>query len=86
MKRMLTGFFGALSNGSITPPSGMTERAEVSGSGRDKVSSEIADLLVTQAGASGVRTATASKAAVAIGQAVFIRAAAATASNGTLPS
>jgi hypothetical protein len=76
----VVGFFGTLSNGSVTPPAGMTERAEVIGSGRVKVTSETADR-ATEAGETGVLTATSSKSAANIGHVVVLRVASVAASS-----
>jgi hypothetical protein len=70
---MLVGFFGIATNATFNPPSGMTERGDVAvTSGSVKVASEAADRLLSEADA-GARTATASKAAVSIGQLVVLR-------------
>ena len=50
----------------------MTERGEVAGGGADKIATEGADLRMP-AGSSGIRVATASKAAVSIGQVVVLK-------------
>ena len=70
---MLVGFFGMATNATFTPPNGMAERGDVAASGSIKVASEAADLRLTAAGATGVRTATATKAAASIGQLVVLR-------------
>jgi hypothetical protein len=58
----------------FTPPSGMTDRGDVAvASGSAKVASEAADEIRATSGATGVRVATASKAAVSIGQLIALR-------------
>ncbi len=69
----IVGFFGTATNASITPPTGMTEEGEVANSGKQKAALESADLLQPLIGSTGVRTATASAAAVNIGQLVALR-------------
>ena len=72
---MLIGFFGTATNATFTPPTGMTERGDVAASGATKVASEAADLRFAAAGSSGIRTATATRAAASIGQLVVLRSA-----------
>ena len=71
---MLVGLFGAKGPVTITPPAGMTERAErslnISG---EKVSDEAADSVLSASGSTGNRVATASAAAYNIGQLVALR-------------
>jgi hypothetical protein len=70
---MLLGFFGIATNATFTPPSGMTERGDVAvTSGSVKVASEATDRLLSAAEPSA-RTATATKAAISIGQLVVLR-------------
>ena len=66
------GFFGTAINTTVSPPSGMREQAEIA-AGRDKVTSEAADLLQSGAGSTGVRIAISAAAAVNIGQLVVLR-------------
>ena len=72
---MLLGFFGIAASASITPPSGMTERGESTGSlaNKTKIESEGSDKLLTSAGATGSYTATASQAGIGIGRLVALR-------------
>jgi predicted phage tail protein len=51
----------------------MTERAEVTSSGKSKLDSEFADQLIGPAGPTGARTATAAKSAANVGQLVALR-------------
>ena len=68
----VVGFFGTATNTTVSPPSGMREQAEIA-AGRDKVTSEAADLLQPGAGSTGARIATSTAAAVNIGQLVALR-------------
>jgi hypothetical protein len=73
---MLVGFFGIASNTSITPPTGTTERGEITYSSRSgKLTIEVADQPFEGSGPTGARIAQASKAAVSIGRLVALRAA-----------
>jgi large repetitive protein len=70
---MIVGFFGTATNATFTAPTGMTERGDVAvTSGTVKVAAEATDAIVTAA-TTGSRTATASKAAVSVGQLVVLR-------------
>jgi hypothetical protein len=74
--QMLVALFGNLSNGAITQPNGMIERAEALGSGTSKVSLEISDDHLAATGATGTRTATttlgAKKGVVSVGQVLIL--------------
>src|SRR5439155_19510126 len=64
----LIGLFGTAIGTTFTPPSGMTERYDISSGGSSNgTSSEAADLAQAAAGASGGASATAGTAAVNIG-------------------
>jgi hypothetical protein len=69
---MLVMLAGVASNGSVTPPTGMTERVEASAGRSDKVTGEASDASVG-AGSTGPRTATASRAGANIGQLIVLR-------------
>jgi hypothetical protein len=70
---VLVGAFGIATDASIAPPETMTERAEVSTTGRTKaVAVELSDETVAEAGPTGERVATASKAAANIGTVVVL--------------
>jgi chitodextrinase len=69
------GLFSAATLTSVTPPVGMTERAEAATSaGRYKVTSEAADALTSTTGDTGAITAQASASAKSVGQVVILRA------------
>ncbi|HET6918373.1 MAG TPA: hypothetical protein VFI46_02790 [Jiangellaceae bacterium] len=71
---LLVGFFGTVSNPSITPPPGMIEQTEtIQNAGKNKISLETADTLLAATGSSGTRTATASQGSANIGQLIAIR-------------
>ena len=71
----LLAFFGTGEANRITPPSGMTERHDISAVGNRVTSSESADAVLTTAGSSGERTATSETTArQAIGQLVALNA------------
>jgi hypothetical protein len=71
---MLVGLYGAKGPVTFTPPAGMTERAELSlGLSGEKVSNEAADSLLTNAGSTGSRTATATAAVYSIGQLIALK-------------
>ena len=70
----LVSLFGTAINAAISPPSGTTERGESAvSSGKDKITSEIADSIRGAVGPTGVRVATADKAAVNIGHQVALK-------------
>jgi hypothetical protein len=68
----LVGLFAIAANASIAAPPRMSERGEMT-SGKVKVATEIADVNWAPIAGSGVRIATASNAAVNIGQVVALR-------------
>jgi hypothetical protein len=68
----LVGFFAIAANASIVPPPRMSERGETT-SGKVRVATEIADVNWASIAASGPRVATASNAAVNIGQLLALR-------------
>ncbi len=68
----VVSFFAIASNASITPPARMSERGEMT-SGKVKVATEIADVNWPSIANTGPRTATASIAAVNIGQMLALR-------------
>jgi fibronectin type 3 domain-containing protein len=70
---VLVGIFSIATGASFTPPASMAERGESSASGKTKVSLELADELISAAGGTGARTATADKAGAGIGQLVALR-------------
>jgi fibronectin type 3 domain-containing protein len=82
---LLVGLFGTATNATITQPSDMAEQAEVAAGGKQKLASEAADAYRQAAGATGPRTATASSAAVNIGQLVALRPVGAPAGGDTEP-
>jgi hypothetical protein len=74
---MLVGFFGIVADSSnaIAPPSGMTERVEVTpASGTPRPALELCDVALAAAGSSGTRTATATVPGMNVGQVVVLRA------------
>jgi hypothetical protein len=70
---MLVGFFGTANDATFTAASGMTERYDVDADGTNQIGGEVADQAQAAAGASGTRVATASVAAVNIGQLVALK-------------
>jgi fibronectin type 3 domain-containing protein len=70
---------GIATSATIVPATGMIERAEIGSAGKTKLDAEFADQLRATAGATGTRTATASKAGPTIAQLVALRAAGASA-------
>ena len=71
----LVGLFGIHGQHTIAPPASMTERtdiAQVTGSGQ-KVTSETADALLSTAGATGARVATADSSGYGIGQLIALK-------------
>jgi hypothetical protein len=73
-KAVLVTISGIVTTASIAPANGMSEAAEISlGSGKSKVTTEVADQILGSAGSTGPRTATATKSAVNIGTAVALR-------------
>jgi len=68
----VVGLFAVAANASITPPARMSERGEVA-SGKVKVATEIADVNWPAIANTGLRTATASSAAVNVGQILALR-------------
>ncbi len=70
----LVGFFTTATNATFTPPTGMAERCEINAnSGSVKLASEAADSTVAATGVTGVRTATASRPAISVGQLIVLR-------------
>jgi hypothetical protein len=71
---MLVGVFGIATNATMTPPANMAEQADVkTGAATKKVALELADDTLEAAGATGLRVATASAAAVNIGIVIVLR-------------
>ena len=71
---MILALFGLATNGSITQPTGMTERSELTaGVGQARVASEASDQIHGVVGATGDRTATTTRAAPSVGQLVVLR-------------
>ena len=68
---MLIGTFGINADSTIAPPAGMTERGEIASATR--IRTEIADMVLASAGATGIKTATAATAAANIGQLIVLR-------------
>jgi RHS repeat-associated protein len=69
----LVGFFGTANDATFSAASGMTERYDVDADGTNQIGGEGADETKAAAGATGTRAATASVAAVNIGQLVALR-------------
>lgn len=73
---VVVGLFGVAREATFTPPSGMTERTDVSSptssASNKRVSGETADVLTTAAGATGTRVATSSTAGPSVGQLVVL--------------
>jgi hypothetical protein len=70
---LVLGFFGIAQQGSVTPPTGMFERAEILAAGKVKIISEVADAILRSAGPTTARVAVASKAGANIGQILLLR-------------
>jgi hypothetical protein len=70
---ILVGFFSTAAGTQIAPDAAMVERAEERANGKKKNTLEAADQVLGAAGATGTRTATASAAAVNIGQVVILK-------------
>jgi fibronectin type 3 domain-containing protein len=71
---VLVTISGIVTTASITPAAGMSEAGEISlGSGKSKATTEVADQLLGTAGATGTRTATATKPAVNVGTSIALR-------------
>ena len=73
---MLVAFFALATNGSISVPSGMTQRGVLSGSGPLKLTAEGCDQLILGPGPTGSRTATSGKSANWIASSLMLRVAA----------
>jgi hypothetical protein len=70
---MLVGLFGMARSTTIAPPSGMTEGAEAASiAGSYFATSQVSMTVLSAAGSSGTRTATAAAASVSIGQLVIL--------------
>ena len=67
----VVGAFGIDANATIAPPAGMTERGEIVSATR--IRTEMADGVLSAAGPSGARTATAAAAAANVGQLIVLR-------------
>jgi hypothetical protein len=70
---MIVGGFGINADSTISPPAGMTERGEIVSATR--LRTELSDYVVSPAGATGSKVATAATAAANIGQLIVVRAA-----------
>ena len=81
----LVGFFAIAANASITPPVRMSERGEMT-SGKVRVATEIADVNWALIASTGPRIATASSAAVNIGQVLALRPSSAPAQQPPAPA
>jgi hypothetical protein len=68
---MIVGGFGINADSTITPPPGMTERGEIVSATR--LRTEVCDVLLTSAGATGDQVATAATAAASVGQLIALR-------------
>jgi hypothetical protein len=68
---MVVGAFGINADSTISPPAGMTERGEIASATR--LRTEISDVVLGSAGATGAKTATAAAAAANIGQLIVLR-------------
>jgi hypothetical protein len=64
---------GSASQVTATPPTGMTERLDLTSAGSSKIALEAADQTLAAAGASGTRTATLSKSTTSIGQSIALQ-------------
>ena len=72
-KDMIIGGFSIANSSAIAPPAGMTERSELASGSNIKL--EVAESVLTSAGATGVRTATAGSSGANVGQLLALRAA-----------
>jgi hypothetical protein len=70
-RALIIGAFGINADSTISPPPGMTERGEIVSAAR--IRTEISDVALTTAGATGTKTAAASTAAANIGQLIALR-------------
>jgi hypothetical protein len=70
---VVIGLFGTATNAAISPPAATTEQVEIAVNGKQKAAIEGADTLKAATGSTGTRVATASAAAVSIGQLVALR-------------
>ena len=68
---MVIGAFGINADSTITEPAGMTERGEIVSATR--IRTEISDVVLASAGATGTKTATAATAAATIGQLIVLK-------------
>ena len=69
----LVGFYGTAVNATVTPPSGLVERGEITASGKDKLTLEAADAPLPDSGNTGTPAASASATGVNIAQLVALR-------------
>jgi hypothetical protein len=69
--QVLVAFFGTTVSASVTPPTGMTERAEVS-SGAGKIDLEGSDRSISSSGGTGALSATLSKASSGVGRSLLL--------------
>ena len=78
---------GIAANATVQPAAVLLERAEqLAGAGKNRVASELADQSLQSGGATGARTAIASKAGASIGQVLVLRPSSAPAPQPTAPS
>ncbi|MEO8424452.1 MAG: Ig-like domain-containing protein, partial [Actinomycetota bacterium] len=70
---MIVGGFGINADSTIAPPAGMTERGEIVSATR--LRTELSDYVLSPAGATGDKVATAATAAATIGQLIVVRSA-----------
>jgi RHS repeat-associated protein len=70
---VVVGFFGTGNDATFTPPSGMTERADLLNVSAFKLAVELTEVGQASAGASGSKVASASKSAANVGQLVALR-------------
>jgi RHS repeat-associated protein len=70
---MVVGFFGTANDATFTPATGTTERSDTLAHGTADISAESADVIKATAGATGTKVATASKAAINVGQLVALK-------------
>ena len=68
---MIVGAFGINADSTIAPPPGMTERGEIVSATR--LRTEVSDVLLSAAGPTGAKVATAVTAAANVGQLIALR-------------
>jgi Big-like domain-containing protein len=68
---MVIGAFGINADSTIAPPAGMTERGEIVSATR--IRTEVSDVVLSSAGSTGAKVATAATAAANVGQLIVLR-------------